>query len=143
MKICYDQDLVPERPISANQGFKILFHFRIYLPMHCLEKHSVLSSLNLEVKTPQYFVSSRDPFLDKKTLLKIRVNPGLNLTMFRGTGPGLRCHRSCQSNEMTPLPILLAAVFLSTGNLSSKIVRGSFFLQYLLQSMSVKFKQSL
>ena len=87
MKICYHQDPVPERPISANPGLKILFHFRIYLPMHGLEQHSVLSSLNREVKTPQYFVSSSDMFLDKKTLLKIRVNPGLNLTIFRGTGP--------------------------------------------------------
>ena len=87
MKICYHQDPVPERPISANPGLKILFHFRIYLPMHCLEQHSVLSSLYLEVKTPQYFVSSSDLFLDKKTLIKIRVNPGLNLTIFRGTGP--------------------------------------------------------
>ena len=31
---------------------------------------------------------------------------------------------------MTPLPILLVAVFLGTGNCSSKIVHGSFFLQY-------------
>ena len=42
---------------------------------------------------------------------------------------GLQWHRSCHSNEMTPLPILLAAVFLGTGNCSSKIVHGSFFLQ--------------
>ena len=28
-------------------------------------------------------------FLDKKTLLKIWLNPGLNLTIFRGTGPGV------------------------------------------------------
>ena len=87
MKICYHQDPVPERPISTNPGLNILFHFRIYLPMHGLEQHSVLSSLNLEVKTPQYFVSSSDMFLDKKTLFKILVNPGLNLTIFRGTGP--------------------------------------------------------
>ena len=26
-------------------------------------------------------------FLDKKTLLKIWLNPGLNLTIFRGNGP--------------------------------------------------------
>ena len=26
-------------------------------------------------------------FLDTKTLLKIWLNPGLNLTIFRGTGP--------------------------------------------------------
>ena len=78
MKICYHQDPVPEGPVIANTGLKILFHFRIYLPMHGLEQHSVLSSLNREVKTPQSFVSSSDMFLDKKTLLKIRVNPGLN-----------------------------------------------------------------
>ena len=42
---------------------------------------------------------------------------------------GLQWHRSCHSNEMTPLPILLAAVFLGTGNCSSKIVYRSFFLQ--------------
>ena len=42
---------------------------------------------------------------------------------------GLQRHRSCHSNEMTPLPILLAAVYLGTGNCSSKIVHGSFLLQ--------------
>ena len=43
---------------------------------------------------------------------------------------GLQWHRSCQSNEITPLPILLPAIFLGTGNCSYKIVNGSFFLQY-------------
>ena len=38
-------------------------------------------------------------------------------------------HRNCHSNEMKPLPILLAAVFLNTGNSCSKIVHGSSFLQ--------------
>ena len=42
---------------------------------------------------------------------------------------GLQRHRSCHSNEMTLLPILLAAVYLGTENRSSKIVHGSFFLQ--------------
>ena len=42
---------------------------------------------------------------------------------------GLQRHRSCHSNEMTLLPILLAAVYLGTGNCSSKIVYGSFSLQ--------------
>ena len=42
---------------------------------------------------------------------------------------GLQWHRSCHGNEMTPFPILLAAVFLGTGNCSSKIVYWSFFLQ--------------
>ena len=41
----------------------------------------------LGVKAQQYFVSSSYIFLDKKTLLKIWLNPGLNLTIFRGTGP--------------------------------------------------------
>ena len=42
---------------------------------------------------------------------------------------GLQWHRSCHSNEMTPLPILLAAVFLGTGNCSSKTVYWSFYLR--------------
>ena len=42
---------------------------------------------------------------------------------------GLQWHRSCHSNEMTPLPILLPAVFLGTGNCSSKIVYWSFYLR--------------
>ena len=42
---------------------------------------------------------------------------------------GLQQHRSWHSNEMTLLPILLAAVYLGTGNCSSKIVDGSFLLQ--------------
>ena len=33
------------------------------------------------------FLRSSCMFLDKKTLLKIWLNPGLNLTIFRGTGP--------------------------------------------------------
>ena len=41
---------------------------------------------------------------------------------------GLQRHWSCRSNEMTLLPILLAAVNLDTRNCSSKIVHGSFFL---------------
>ena len=42
---------------------------------------------------------------------------------------GLQWHRSCHSNEMTLLPILLTEVFLGTGNCSSKIIHESFFLQ--------------
>ena len=38
-------------------------------------------------------------------------------------------HRSCRSNKKTLLPILLVAVYLGSENWSSKIVRGSFFLQ--------------
>ena len=46
----------------------------------------MLSSLNLAVKT-QKVVSLSNMFLEKKTLLKIWLNPGFNLTIFRGTGP--------------------------------------------------------
>ena len=42
---------------------------------------------------------------------------------------GLQRHRSCHSNEMTLLPILIAAVYLGTENCSSKIIHGSLFLQ--------------
>ena len=42
---------------------------------------------------------------------------------------GLQWHQSYHSNEMRPLPILLAAWFLGTGNCSSKIVYWNFFLQ--------------
>ena len=43
---------------------------------------------------------------------------------------------------MTPLPILLAAVFLGTGNCSSKIVHGSSFLQSILKPLG-RFKKKL
>ena len=42
---------------------------------------------------------------------------------------GLQQHWSCHSNEMTLLPILLVAVYLGTGNCSSKVIHESFFLQ--------------
>ena len=42
---------------------------------------------------------------------------------------GLQRHQSCHSNEMTLLPILLAAVYLGTGNCSSEIIHGGFFPQ--------------
>ena len=41
----------------------------------------------LEVKAQQCFVSSRGMFLGKKTLLKIWLNPGLNLNIFPRTRP--------------------------------------------------------
>ena len=84
------QGLVPERPISANPGLKFCSTFCNYLPMHYLQQHFVLSFLLFfEVKAPQYFVTSSYMFLAKKTLLKIWLNPGLNLTIFRGTWPGV------------------------------------------------------
>ena len=38
-------------------------------------------------------------------------------------------HQGCHSNEMTPLTILLAAVFLRIKNFNTKILHGNFFLQ--------------
>ena len=83
----FNQNPVPERPISCNAGFKFCSIFCIYLPMHCLKWHFVLSFLFFEGKAKQYFGSSSYMFLDKKTLLKIVLTPGLKLTIFRGTGP--------------------------------------------------------
>ena len=47
----------------------------------------LLSLHAVTVKQQRYFVSSSYMFLDKKSLLKIWHNPGLNLTIFRGTEP--------------------------------------------------------
>ena len=60
---------IPVRPINADPRLKILFHFCLCLPT-CMDKHSMLSSLSLAVKTKQYLVSFSDIFLDKKTSLK-------------------------------------------------------------------------
>ena len=81
------QGLVPERPISANPGLKFCSTFCIYLPMNCVELHFVLSILYLRLKAQQYFASLSYMFLDKKTLLKIWLNLGLNLTIFQGARP--------------------------------------------------------
>ena len=49
----------------------------------------MLLLLYLVVKTEQYIVTSSCRFLDEKTMLEIWLNPWLNLTIFRGTGPDL------------------------------------------------------
>ena len=81
--------LVPERPISVNPGLKFCSVFVFYLPMCFLEYNFVLSLLYLGVKADQYFVSSSRMFLDKKRLLKIWLNPRLNLSSFQEPGPEL------------------------------------------------------
>ena len=75
----------PKWPISANPRLKFCFTLCIYLLMHYFEEDFVLSFLFFGVKAQQYFVSSSYMFGDRKTLLKLRLNPGLNLTIFRGT----------------------------------------------------------
>ena len=47
----------------------------------------MLLLLYLVMKAQQYFVTSNCMFLDEKTVLKIWLNTGLNLTVFRGTWP--------------------------------------------------------
>ena len=57
------------------------------------------SLLYFGVKVEQYFVSSSCIFLDIKTLLKVWLNPGLMLTISRGTGPwprGYPCGKGYQ-----------------------------------------------
>ena len=51
----------------------------------------MLSLLYLVVKAQHYFVTSSYMFLDEKTVLEIWLNPWLNLTIFRGTGPRGPC----------------------------------------------------
>ena len=71
------QGPVPERPISANPGLIFFSLFYIYLPMHCLEYHFVLSLLYLIVKAQlYYFVRLSYMVLDKETVIKIWL--GLN-----------------------------------------------------------------
>ena len=59
----------------------------------------MVSFFFFKVKAQQYFVSSTYMLLYKKTLFKIWLNvlnPGLNLTIFRGTGPRLELHHSLE-----------------------------------------------
>ena len=81
------QGPVPEMSISVNPGLKFCSVLVFYIPMHYLGKHFVLLLLYLVIKTKQYIVTSSCMFLDEKTMLEIWLNPGLNLTIFRGTGP--------------------------------------------------------
>ena len=76
-----------ERLISANPGLKFCSTFYVYLPIHSLEEHFVSSLLYLRVKAQQYFVSLSYMFVDRKTVLKMWLNLGLSLTIFRETGP--------------------------------------------------------
>ena len=46
----------------------------------------MLPFLFFQLKAQHCFVSSSYMFLDKKTLLRIWLNPRLNVTIFRGTG---------------------------------------------------------
>ena len=47
----------------------------------------MLSLMHIVVKAQHYFVTSSCMLLDEKTVPEIWLNLGLNLTIFRGTGP--------------------------------------------------------
>ena len=64
-----------------------------------------------QVKAQQCFVSSSYMFLDKKTLLKIWLNPELNLTIFRETGPCVLI-RHVRNEKGTGTPQLFLASLL-------------------------------
>ena len=70
--------------------------------MYCLDYHfCVISFSYVRLKAQKYFVSSSCMFLGKKTLLKITL-PGLNLTVFRRTGPRVtEGKRSVTKNHST------------------------------------------
>ena len=92
---------VPERPISVNARLRFWTAFVFYIPMHCLHTFCLrtfcvsVSLLFLVVKAQQYFVTSSCMLLDEKTMLEIWHNPGLNLPIFRGTGPRWSLNRLC------------------------------------------------
>ena len=75
---------IPEKPISANPGLKFHSVVVFYLPLYLVT--IFVTILYLGVTAQQYFVISNCMFLDKKTLIKIKLNPVLNLTIFRETG---------------------------------------------------------
>ena len=62
---------VPENPISAHPGLKILFHL-LYLPSFALLRVTCYVIITeYRSKNTAVFVSSSDLFLDNKTLLEI------------------------------------------------------------------------
>ena len=87
------QARVDERPISANP----LFHF-LYLPSNALLRVTCCVIISFfQGKGTTVFCKLELSY--KKTLLKIWLNvlnPGLNLTIFRETGPRLELHHSLE-----------------------------------------------
>ena len=97
----------PERPTSSNPGLKIFVtHFVSLLRV----TFYVIITVS-RVKAQRYFVSSSDLFLDKKTLLENWLNPGLNLTTFRETGPWILKDRLALTKDLRFL--IHACIYLS------------------------------
>ena len=66
----------------------------------------MLSLLYLVVEAQQNFVTSSCMFLDENTVLEISLNPGLNLTIFRGNGPMFLTAKITKTLLWLVLPVL-------------------------------------
>ena len=97
--------------------------------------YHIRCEIRLEIKVARYSFSRSIPHKFERKLRRHKQRFGkINTTAVLGKEEnwlwsGLQRHRSCHSNEMTPLPILLAAVYLGTENCSSKIVYWSIYLR--------------
>ena len=84
---------VPERLIGVNPGL-------IFVPFCILHSYALLRETFFviitvsRIKGSTFFVTSSCMLLDEKTVLEIWLNPGLNFTMFRETGP--RSENGCK-----------------------------------------------
>ena len=105
---------VPERPVSANPGL-VLVHF-LYLPSYALLRVTFYVIIFFsEIKAQQCLVSSCYVFLDKKTLLKIWLNPGLNLTIFRGNGRSDRLQKLFIQRNVKEIPVVRRPISANAG----------------------------
>ena len=76
---------------------------------------NVVQLLYLGIKAKQYFVSLSCTFFDKKFLLKVWLKPGLNLTVFRGNGPGEKKKKKKKKKQwprIARLPLSMTKCFL-------------------------------
>ena len=76
-----------KKPGSSAPGLRFCSSFCITLPMHCFGKHFASIITMPQSKGSAVFCKLELRALSKKTALKISPNPGLNLTIFLGTGP--------------------------------------------------------
>ena len=75
-----------ESPISANPGLKVVFHFFI-LPLYALSRVTLCILISKPRSTyTTSILQVPGTCYDKKILLKIWLNRGLNLTIYWGTG---------------------------------------------------------
>ena len=119
----------------------IHMHYMAFNILHLSEsKYSQIKpklkiKISLQIKVARYsFSASIPPKFEHKLCCHKQRFGKIATTVVLGKDEnwllsGLQQHWSRHSKEMMLLSILLAAVYLSTWNCSSKIVYGSFFLQ--------------